>query len=164
MVGAVEGEVAKGFELGLDPVQPGAVVGRVGELTLLSWAQFRTSSPSPRKPAATTATSSTGPPAKKAACPKASSAMTLNPSPGKTSRTRKTPATEDLEPPRPHLRRRRPVPLRQRRARRHRVFAAGPDRRRPADHRRQRRRRRLPGPHRRGPHLRAGAECKGSKT
>jgi hypothetical protein len=35
MVGAVEGEVAKSFELCLDAVEPRAVVRRVGELDVV---------------------------------------------------------------------------------------------------------------------------------
>ena len=35
VVGAVEAEVAEPFELRLDPVEPGGVVGRVGELDVV---------------------------------------------------------------------------------------------------------------------------------
>ena len=45
VVGAGEAEVAQPFELGLDPVQPGGVVGRVGELDQLAAAHSRIVSP-----------------------------------------------------------------------------------------------------------------------
>ena len=44
VIGAVEAEVAEASELGLDPVEPGTVEGRVGELGV-ALAQARTSSP-----------------------------------------------------------------------------------------------------------------------